>query len=193
MSKISLFYVVFAMLFIFACSEDIGVNDFKYQCNSDNECGAGYVCDKSKGCIKKESKDTGTDAGVDVELDVQDVSDALDVSDISDVEDILDVEEVGIDIEDSGVEAGDVADVVEDIEDAGDIEVVDAGEDVGDTRDTGLDGGIIYIMRLEYIYDSNAGVCASPTYTLESITGFTAADEMKNSNYVLHKSMLFKK
>jgi|GEM_PF-4473281 len=191
-------FVAMVFLLLISCSEDIGINDFKYQCKTDNDCQSGYVCDKSRGCVKAQ-RDAGMDGGEDAMADVSDVSD------IRDIEDIIDIQDAG-DI----VDAGDIGDVLEDVEDTGDI--LDATEDVEDIQDVsdigdienvediidigddgGIDVGVNYVSRLESVYDSSAGVCTSPNYILESVTGFTSRDEMKSSNYILRGSMLFSK
>jgi len=179
--------VLMAGLFlsIVSCSEDIGINDFKYQCQTDNDCQSGYVCDKVKGCVKAQ-KDAGVDVGGDV---ISDISDILDIKDAEDVEDVIDIRDAG-DAEDILEDVEDVSDI-QDVEDIGDIEDAEDITDIGD--DGGIDVSVNYVSRLESVYDSNAGVCTSPNYILESVTGFTSRDEMKSSNYILRGSMLFSK
>lgn len=172
------------LVIFFACSEDLGINDFTYQCKTDNDCKEGYTCDKQKGCIRILS-----DAGMDVVS--QDVKDIIDVEDIKDVEDITDIYDV-MDAEEDVLDIEDISDIEDalDVEDVSDIEDV---EDITDITDGGTDIQINYILRMESIYDSNAGICTSPNYIIESVTGFSASDEMKNSQYILHRSMLFKR
>lgn len=56
--------LVFALLAA-ACDTDIGISDFKYACESDNDCGPGNKCEPGVGCMKfPETRDAGTaDAG----------------------------------------------------------------------------------------------------------------------------------
>ncbi|MGC8926770.1 MAG: hypothetical protein ACP5QK_02490 [Myxococcota bacterium] len=197
----------FGLLLTFACSEDIGINDFSYQCKTDMDCKEGYTCDKQKGCIRI-ARDAGTDAISDIiSTDITDTTDLVDVNDTGDVSEIMDVRDIAdiSDIEDISdiADIGDVSDitdftdVIEDIPDIEDVSLEDVEdvslEDVLDVGDGGIDTRVNYIIRLESVYDSNAGVCSSVNYTLESVTGFTASDEMKNSQFILHRSMLFKK
>ncbi len=161
----NLIYILLAgMIFVlFSCSEDIGIKDFTFQCETDKDCKDGYVCDKTKGCIKL-VRDAGTDAVTDVMQDVTDTAtDTEDIADISDAEDIQDIEDTG------GV------------------------EEISDITDGGTDVQVNYILRIESVYDSSAGICTSPNYVLESVTGFTASEEMRNSQYILHRNVLFKK
>lgn len=168
MRKICLIYIFVVLFVVASCSEDIGINDFTFQCETDKDCKEGYVCDKTKGCIKL-LKDAGTDAVTDVPSDIPDTADAEDITDISDAEDIQDTEDMG------------------DVEDIGDI------EEVTDITDGGRDVQVNYVLRIDSVYDSSAGICTSPNYILESVTGFTAANEMKNSQYILRTNMCFKK
>ncbi|MBI5528198.1 MAG: hypothetical protein HY897_17840 [Deltaproteobacteria bacterium] len=54
-----------ALFTLLACDTDLAISDFKYACESDNECGAGHKCEPGVGCVKfPESKDAGRgDAG----------------------------------------------------------------------------------------------------------------------------------
>ncbi|MCX7958009.1 MAG: hypothetical protein N3B13_03100 [Deltaproteobacteria bacterium] len=166
MKRVSLIYILVAgiVLYFSSCSEDIGIKDFTFQCQTNNDCKEGYVCDKVKGCIR-----IVKDAGADV----------ADIIDVPGLIDIADIEDAGGDIEDTG----DAPDAY----DAGDA------EEISDISDGGVDVQNNYILRLDSLYDPNAGICSSPNYILESVTGFTASDEMKNSKFILHRSMFFNK
>ena len=49
----------------YGCSTDIGIDEFKYACQKDTDCGEGYAC-QSNWCVKKTGIHDGgtTDAGV---------------------------------------------------------------------------------------------------------------------------------
>ncbi|MCX7944162.1 MAG: hypothetical protein N2746_06600 [Deltaproteobacteria bacterium] len=166
MKRVSLIYILVGgiVLYFSSCSEDIGIKDFTFQCQTNEDCKEGYICDKTKGCIR-----VVKDAGMDISS----------VTDISELTDLMDIEDVILDAED-------ILDVA-DITDVGDV------EEITDIIDGGIDVQVSYVLRLDSVYDSNAGICSSPNYILESVTGFTASDEMKNSQFILHRSMFFKK
>lgn len=54
-----------ALLLAAGCTADIGIDDFKYACQKESDCGEGYAC-QSSWCVKLREKGDGgkTDTGV---------------------------------------------------------------------------------------------------------------------------------
>ena len=41
------------------CSTDLGLDEFKYSCEKDSDCGEGYACVTGRGCVSKLKLDGG--------------------------------------------------------------------------------------------------------------------------------------
>jgi len=151
---------------VVSCSGDLNLGEYTFACETDNDCGAGYRCDKSAGCIKTVG---GADGGGGLDAGKPDGGphpgdaggeDACDAGGMAD----------------GGTDAGH--------HDAGDAGGADTGHIDGGPGDAGSgDGG--FIIRFSSVHDTAAGTCTGTGFTLKSVTGWTAGFRWSAGGYTL--------